>query len=104
MTAWLDRTLWGEEPGRRLYLVHTGLALLIGLRVALGPYRHLAGTPDALLDPVAVLFWLPSMPSGPAIVAVQVVGTVAAIAAVLRRRTRLSFAVAWLCYLVLAGL
>jgi hypothetical protein len=37
-------------------------------------------------------------------VAIQVVGVLAALAAVLRRRPRLAFAVAWLCYLVLAGL
>jgi len=102
--AWLDRTLWGPETGQRLLLVHTGLAVLIGLRVALGPYRHLAGTPDALVDPVAVLFWLPSMPPAAVIVGLQVLGTAAAVAAAARWRTRLTFAVAWACYLVLAGL
>ena len=34
MSGWLDRTLWGEETGRRLYLVHVGLAVLIGVRIA----------------------------------------------------------------------
>ena len=102
--AWLDRTLWGPETGQRLLLVHTGLAALIGIRIAVGPYRHLGGIPDALFDPVAVLAWLPSMPSSGVIVAVQVVGTVAAVAAVARRRTRAAYAVAWACYLVLAGL
>lgn len=104
LRAWADRTLWGEETGQRLYLVHVGLAALIGIRIAVGPYRHLGGTPDALVDPVAVLFWLPGMPPSPVIVAIQVVGALAALAAVLRRRPRLTFAVAWACYLVLAGL
>jgi len=104
VSSWVDRTLWGAETGQRLYLVHVGLAVLIGVRIAVGPYRHLGGTPDALVDPVAVLFWLPSMPSSAVIVAIQAVGTAAAVAAALRWRTRLTYAVAWACYLVLAGL
>jgi hypothetical protein len=102
--AWLDRTLWGEETGQRLRLVHVGLAALIGIRIAVGPYRRLGGIPDALFDPVAVLAWLPGMPPSGVIVAIQVVGAAAALAAVLRWRTRLTFAVAWGAYLVLAGL
>ena len=102
--GWLDRALWGPETGRRLYVVHVGLSVLIGLRVALGPYRQLAGTPDPLVDPVAVLVWLPGMPSAAVIGAIQVIGTAAAIAAALRWRTRWTFAVAWVAYLVLAGL
>jgi hypothetical protein len=104
MKAWLDRTLWGPEAAQRLRFVHTGLAVLIGVRIAVGPYRHLAGTPAALVDPVAVLFWLRGMPSADVIVAIQLVGAVAAVAAAVRWRTRLTFAVAWVCYLVLAGL
>jgi hypothetical protein len=101
---WLDHTLWGEETGRRLRLVHVGLAALIGVRIAVGPYRHLGGTPDALFDPVAVLAWLPGMPPSGVIVAVQVLGTAAAVAAVVRWRTRAAYAVAWAAYLFLAGL
>jgi hypothetical protein len=84
--------------------LHVALSALIGVRVVLGPYRPLAEVPDALFDPVPFLFWLDSMPSAGVIVALQVVGGVAALAAVLRRRPRLAFAVAWVCYLVLAGL
>ena len=61
--AWLDRTLWGPETGRRLLLVHTGLAVLIGLRIAVGPYRRLGGTPDALVDPVAVSYTHLTLPT-----------------------------------------
>jgi hypothetical protein len=104
LKAWLDDTLWGPETGERLLLVHTGMAVLLGVRIAVGPYRHLAGTPDALLDPVPILFWLPAMPSAAAIIAIQVVGTTAAVAATLRWRTRATFALAWVSYLVLAGL
>lgn len=101
---WLDDALFGPGTGRRLLFVHTALAALIGLRVALGSYRQLSGTPAALFEPVPVLVWVPSMPPAWVMVALQVVGTVAALAAVARRHPRLAFAVAWGCYLVLAGL
>jgi hypothetical protein len=138
---WLDDVLWGPETASRLVVVHVGLAALIGLRIVLGSYRQLAGTPSALVDPVPILGWLDRMPSAEVIVAIQVVGGVAALAAVLAvlgrylprsapsapgrsgfdavpraararglavarplRGPHLAFAVAWLCYLVLAGL
>ena len=101
---WLDDALWGPEAASRLVIVHVGLSALIGLRIVLGSYRQLADTPAALVDPVPLLGWLDRMPSAEAFVAIQVVGGVAALAAVLRTRPRLAFAVAWLCYLVLAGL
>lgn len=104
LRASLDDILWGPESGARLLFVHSALALLIGLRVGLGSYRQLAGTPDALFDPVPILAWLPSMPSSSVFVALQVVGVVAAILAVIRRQPRIAFAIAWLCYLILAGL
>ena len=101
---WFGDILWGPETSQRLVWVYTALAALIGLRIVLGPYRRLADTPDALFDPVAVLGWLNGMPPASAIIGLQVIGGVAALAAVLRRRPRLAFAVAWVCYLVLAGL
>jgi hypothetical protein len=102
--AALDGALWGPETGARLLLVHAGLAALIGVRIAAGSYRQLAGTPTALVEPVPFLAFLDRMPSAEVFVAIQIVGAVAALAAVLRRRPRLAFAVAWVCYLVLAGL
>jgi hypothetical protein len=101
---WLDDLLWGPETAARLVVVHAGLSALIGLRIVLGSYRQLADTPAALVDPVPLLGWLQSMPTAEVFVAIQVVGGLAALAAVLRRRPRLAFAVAWVCYLVLAGL
>ena len=102
--AWLDETLWGPETAARLVVVHVGLSALIGARVVLGSYRQLADTPAALVDPVPLLGWLDRMPSAGVFIAIQVVGGLAALAAVLRRHPRLAFAVAWACYLVLAGL
>lgn len=106
MSRWreaLDDLLFGPEPGRRVLFVQTALALLIGARVALGSYRQLADTPGPLFDPVPILAWAPSMPPAWGFVALQVVGTVAAVLAAARRWPRVTFALAWLCYLVLAG-
>ena len=100
----LHDVLWGPGTGARLLVVHVGLSALIGLRIVLGSYRQLADTPEALFDPVPFLVWLPSMPAAWMFVALQVIGGVAALAAVLRRHPRAAFAVAWVCYLVLAGL
>lgn len=100
----VDDALWGPESGARLVYVQSGLAIVIALRIALGPYRELAALPDALFDPVAVLGNLSSMPSAGVILAVQVVGTAAALAAAARRWPRTTFAIAWLSYLFLAGL
>lgn len=100
----LDDALWGPETASRLVVVHVGLSALIGVRIVAGSYRQLADTPTALVDPVPFLAFLDRMPSAEVFVAIQVVGGVAALAAVLRRQPRLAFAVAWVCYLVLAGL
>jgi hypothetical protein len=104
LRRWADDVLWGPETAARLVIVHVGLSALIGLRIVRYPYWELADTPAALFDPVAVLGWLDRMPPAEVIVAVQVVGVLAALAAALRRRPRLAFAIAWVCYLVLAGL
>ena len=104
LRGWLDDALWGPETALRLVVVHVGLSALIGLRIVLGSYRQLADTPSALVDPVPILGGLDRMPSAEVIVAIQIVGALAAAAAVMRRQPRVAFAVAWLCYLVLAGL
>lgn len=108
LRAALDDALWGPETAQRLLVVYVGLSALIGVRIAAGSYRQLAHTPAALVDPVPFLGFLDTMPSAEVFVAIQVVGTLAAAAAVasslLRRRPQVAFALAWLCYLVLAGL
>ena len=104
LRRWGTDTLWGPETGARLLVVHVGLSALIGMRVALGSYRQLADTPKTLVDPVPLLPFVDRMPPAWLFIAIQVVGTGAAIAAVCRWRTRLTYAVAWLAYLVLAGL
>jgi Vitamin K-dependent gamma-carboxylase len=100
----LDRALFGPESPARLWWTHTALAALIALRIVAGPYRQLDPTPDGLFRPVWFLWWLPSMPDAAAILAIQVIGGAAVVAFVFRRWPRASFAVAWVAYLVLAGL
>jgi hypothetical protein len=90
-------------------VVWRGLAVLMAVRIALGPYRALAGQPEVLFRPVSFLRVLDAMPSVAVFVALQVVGTAAALFAVVRgpRRGRggwAAFVVAWAAYLVLAGL
>jgi len=99
-----EEWLFGAEEGRRFRAVQIGLAALLGLRVALGPYRDLAGQPAALFDPPAVLRWLPGMPPLAVLVALQAVGALAALLVLARVRPHAAFVVAWVALVVLAGL
>jgi hypothetical protein len=100
----LTARLLAPATARQLVVVRAGFAAVIGLRIALGPYRALAGQPAALFRPVSFLQVLGSMPSRPAMVLLQVVGTVPAALVLARRWPRAAFAIAWICLLVLAGL
>ncbi len=100
----LHEAIWGPETGSRLLFVHMALSALIGVRIVAGSYRQLADTPAALVDPVPFLAWLDRMPAAQVFAALQIIGGLAALAAVLRRHPRAAFAVAWVCYLILAGL
>ena len=100
----LDGWLFRPGPAGRVRAMRALLALLLGLRVALGPYRGLADQPEALFRPVWFLRWLDAVPSVGVIVAVQVVGTAAAMLAVAGWRERWTYATAWTSLLVLGGL
>lgn len=97
---------WLYPPGTELQLsaVITGLAALLGLQMAFFPWTELADLPPSLFRPVPVLGFLDAMPSAGVIVTIQVVGVAAAALATLGWRRPLTFALAWLPYLVLAGL
>jgi hypothetical protein len=101
----IDRRLLAPGSNHLLGCVRVGLAVVLGLRAAVGPYRALAGQPAALFDPP---WWIAvgvdRMPSTAVIVAIQVLAVVAAIACVSGRAPRAGFAGAWLGLLVLAGL
>ena len=100
----VDAAYMAPGSAHALGCVRVALAVLIGLRVALGPYVALTDQPDALFVPAFVVSWLSSMPPAGVIVAVQVVGVAAAVACIAGRRPRASFAVAWIALLFLAGL
>lgn len=104
LAAAVDGRLFAPGRAHRLATVRAGLAVVMGLRLALGPYAGLAGQPGALFDPPALLAWLPRMPGRGVLVGLQVAGTAAALAVLAHRRPRAAFAVAWACLLVLAGL
>jgi hypothetical protein len=99
-----DRWLFGAGSAHQVAVVRSLLAVLIGLRVLVGPYRELAGQPAALFRPPPLLSWLPGMPPLWVIVAVQLVGTLAALLAAAPRRPSITFPVAWASLLFLAGL
>lgn len=98
-----DRWLFAPAPARGLHGAATALAAVATARIAFGPYRALAGQPDALFRPPWFLGFLDSMPPAAAISAVQAAGTIAGLLAVLGRRRRLAFTLTWIALLVLAG-
>ena len=77
-TELVDRTLFGPESPSRLRVVQSGLAALVGVRVAVGPFTELDGQPAALFQPPWFLSVLHEMPTEPQIAALQVVGVAAA--------------------------
>lgn len=80
------------------------LALTIGIRLATGPHRGLAGQPAALFRPVWFLQWMDHMPSACTLLALQLLGILGAVLAVIGWRERGTFLMAWVSLLVLAGL
>lgn len=96
--------LFGAESHRRMTRVAVGLALIMGVRIAFGPYRQLAGQPAALFRPRSFLHLLHHMPPVEVIGALQVVGILGTLLVVAGRLPRTGLAAAWLSLLVLAGL
>ena len=99
-----ERWLFGAEAAGRLRLVQAGFALVIVGRLALGPYRDLAGQPSALFRPPLLLRWLDSVPEVEVLVVAQVVGVAAGLLVIGGRWTRVAFPVAWAALLFLDGL
>jgi hypothetical protein len=102
--ARFDGWLFGPESAGRVRTARLLLAALLGLRIALGPYRGLAGQPPALFRPVWFLAWLDRMPSVEVIIAVQVLGSLAAVLVIIGWRERATFFVVWTSMLFLGGL
>lgn len=100
----IERWLFAPGPERDVAFAATALSALIGLRLALSPFRGLADLPAELFRPVPFLRFLDQGPPVEVIVAFQVVGTAAASMAVLGRGRRVAFPIAWASLLFLAGL
>ncbi|HEX7168682.1 MAG TPA: hypothetical protein VF230_17000 [Acidimicrobiales bacterium] len=100
--------LFPDAVDERARWVRLSLAALVGLRVALGPYRALAGQPEGLFRPLGIAQLFDRMPSATVVVALQAVGVVAAVVAVAARRRegvdRAAFVVAWVALLLLGSL
>ncbi|HVE47816.1 MAG TPA: hypothetical protein VNA57_13850 [Acidimicrobiales bacterium] len=103
--AAVDSWLFAPGSALRLEAVRRLLGALIGLRLALWGYRHLAGQPPSLFLPQGVIGLLfDRMPPAGVIVALQVGGIASAVAVAGGRARRWGLPVAWACLLVLAGL
>jgi hypothetical protein len=100
----IDRWLFVPGPASRLWGVRFGLAALMTYRFAVGRWEDLAGQPAALFRPPLFWRWLDQMPSAGVILAVHLVGLVAAVLVLAGRRVRITFPVAWLCFVFLEGL
>ncbi len=104
LRARLDDALFGSETPRRLWVVHSLLAMLLGIRVVAGPYHEVAETtPDGLFRPPWFLGWLDSMPPVWSIVVAQTIAVVATVAFCARRFPRAAFITLWCCYLFVAA-
>ena len=100
----IDTAYLAPGTSHVLGCVRVAFVVVIGLRIALGPYVALTDQPDALFVPALPVEWLSSMPPAGVIVAVQVVGAVAAVLCVAGRWPRASFATAWVALLFLGAL
>ena len=97
---WLD----GDESERRVRIAVSMFAVLMMLRIGLTRFTPMARIPAPLFDPPWYLSLLHRPPSVAVILTLQVVGGACAAAAVVIRRPRVVFAIAWVSYLLLAGL
>jgi hypothetical protein len=96
--------LFSARSELQLCAVISGLAALIGIQLAFFPWAELAQLPPGLFRPVPFLSFLHGMPPAGVIIALQAFGVAAAVLAAVGWRRPVTFVLAWLPYLVLAGL
>lgn len=99
-----DRWLFAAGSAHRLAAVRSALAGVIGLRIALGPFRGLHAAPAELFEPPPFLSWLEAMPAHWWFIGLQLLGVGGAIVAIAGRLPRVALLIAWLSLLTLAGL
>ena len=98
--AWFD----GNESERRVRITMSLFAVLMAVRIGATRFTPMARIPSSLFDPPWYLRALDRPPSIAVIVILQGIGVVCALGAAVARRPRLMFTIAWLSYLLLAGL
>jgi hypothetical protein len=103
---WATFQAWLFAPGdpRRLAALRIGLAGLLTVRLATGPYLDLARQPAALFRPISFLKLLPHMPPPGVVIPLQVVGVAAALLATVGLWTRMALPVAYLAALPLIAM
>ena len=101
----IDRWMFSGGWARQVWVLRTGLAVLLVLRIALWPFANLAHAPSALFRPPPIIDVLVGPPDAWLIIGVQVVGVLAGLVAIARPRSqRVGFAVCWVAFLFLAAL
>jgi hypothetical protein len=100
----VDRRLVAPVPWYRLVEVHSLVATVVGVRLAVHDWTLVAQRPAVLTGGPTILGWLPVEPSVAALLAVQVLGILGVALVLAGIRARVGFAVAWTAYLVLTAL
>lgn len=103
---WAGFQAWLFAPGdpRRLAAVRIGLAGLLTVRLATGPYLDLAQQPAALFRPISFLKLLPRMPPPGVVLPLQVLAVAAALLATVGLWTRVALPLAYLAALPLIAM
>jgi hypothetical protein len=103
---WAALQAWLFAPGdpRRLAALRIGLAGLLTVRLATGPYLDLAQQPAALFRPISFLKLLPRMPPAGVVLPLQVLAVAAALLATVGLWTRVALPLAYLAALPLIAM
>ena len=98
-----DAMLVAPGSGRSLERVRSLLVAVIGVRLLLRRWWTLVDRPPTLFQPVPVVQWMSGPPPLWMVLGLWGVGLTAVVCTVARRAPSISFAVAWLSLLLLAG-
>jgi len=98
-----DAALTAPGPWYRLLEVHTLVALVIGLRLAVRDWTRIADRPAILTQHWTVVGWYPGAPPAWLLVTLQVVGLLGVVLVLARYRGRVGFVVAWVAYVTLCA-
>lgn len=101
----LDAALLRPERPRTLWIIHTALTAIIGLRLATREWVLIAERPAVFTTRDNVMGWLPAeVVSAPPLIAIQIIGLIGVGLVLARWRAHTGFVIAWCSYLVLTTL